>query len=104
MLTREIAIDVVRNYTLEICNSGLNLKGAILYGSFAKGTQHEWSDIDVALVADEFKGLPTDHNYFSHIGIKKPYIRIETNTYPTEYFQKGDPFIEEIKKTGIVII
>ena len=72
MLTQQAAIDTVRNYALEIRNSGVNLKKVILYGSFAKGTQHEWSDIDVALVADEF--------------------------------QESDPFIEEIKNTGIEII
>ena len=27
-----------------------------------------------------------------------------TKTYPTEYFNQGDTFIEEIKKTGIEII
>jgi predicted nucleotidyltransferase len=104
MLTQKTAIDVVEDYTREICNSGVNLRKVILYGSFAKGTQHEWSDIDVALVADEFEGLPTDHRYFSFIGIKKPYRRIEANTYPTDYFKKGDPFIEEIKNTGIEIM
>ncbi|MDR3308712.1 MAG: nucleotidyltransferase domain-containing protein, partial [Tannerella sp.] len=82
---------------------GVHLRTAILFGSFAKGTQHEWSDIDVALVADEFTGLPSDHNMFPYVGIKKPYIRIEAKTYPTEYFLDGDPFINEIKKTGITI-
>jgi len=104
MLTQDAAIDTVRNYAREIRNSGIKIRKVILYGSFAKGMQHEWSDIDVALVADEFEGLPTDHNYFSHIGIQKPYIRIESNTYPTDYFQEGDPFIDEIKNTGIEII
>jgi len=104
MLTQNAVIDIVRNYAREIQNSGVNLRKVILYGSFANETQHEWSDIDVALIADEFEGLPTDHNYFSSIGIKKPYVRIESNTYPTDYFQEGDPFIEEIKNTGIEII
>jgi hypothetical protein len=103
MLTQNVAIETVINFAREIRDSGVNLRNVILYGSFAKGTQHEWSDIDVALVADEFKCLPTDVNYFSSIGIKKPYIRIEPNTYSTEYFISGDPFIEEIKKTGIII-
>jgi predicted nucleotidyltransferase len=103
MLTQNVVIDTVQNYAREICNSGIKLRKVILYGSFAKGTQHEWSDIDVALVADEFEGLPTDHNYFSRIGIKKPYVRIESNTYSTDYFQEGDAFIEEIKNTGIEI-
>jgi hypothetical protein len=44
------------------------------------------------------------HALFPYIGIKKPYTRIEAITYPTDYFQEGDPFIEEIIKTGIKII
>jgi len=104
MLTQQTAIDTVRDYVREITDSGIALKSVILYGSFAKGTQHEWSDIDVALVADKFEGLPNDHYYFASIAIKKPYLRIETITYPTDYFQQSDPFIEEITKTGIKII
>ena len=104
MLTRNAAIEIVNNYAREIKEQGVHLRTVILYGSFAKGTQHQWSDIDVALVADEFEGLPTDIRYFATIAIKKPYIRIEPNTYPTDYFHESDPFIEEIKKTGIKII
>jgi len=104
MLTQQTAIDTVRGYAREIGNSGIALKHVILYGSFAKGTQHEWSDIDVALVADEFEGLPNDHYCFASIAIKKPYIRIESVTYPTDYFLQGDPFIDIIKKEGIVIL
>jgi predicted nucleotidyltransferase len=97
-------MDTVRNYAREIEEQGVHLREVILYGSFAKGTQHEWSDIDVALVADEFEGLPDDLDLFSRIGIKKPYIRIESMTYPTDYFRESDPFIREIQKDGIVIL
>jgi len=105
MLTRDAAIGIVRNYAHDIETHGVRLHAVILYGSFAKGTQHEWSDIDVALVADEFTGLPEDHYLFPYMGgIRKPYTFIETKTYPTKYFLEGDPFIEEISKTGIKII
>jgi predicted nucleotidyltransferase len=105
MLTQNAAIETVRNYALEIEALGVNLRTVILYGSFAKGTQHEWSDIDVALVADEFTGLYCDDgDLFGYVPVKKPYIRIEAKTYPTDYFRQSDPFIEEIKKDGIVIL
>ncbi|MDR0559707.1 MAG: hypothetical protein LBG92_06025, partial [Prevotellaceae bacterium] len=39
---------------------------------------------------------------YKYVSVKKQYIRIESNTYPTEYFRKSDSFIEEIKKEGIV--
>jgi predicted nucleotidyltransferase len=103
MLTQQTDIDTVRDYAREISNLGVALKYVVLYGSFAKATQHEWSDIDVALVADDFEGLPNDHYSFASIAIKKPYVRIETVTYPTDYFHESDPFIDIIKKEGIVI-
>ena len=105
MLTQDAAIETVRNYAHEIETHGVHLRTVILYGSFAKGTQHEWSDIDVALVADEFTGFYfDDSNLFGYVPIKKPYIRIEAKTYPTDYFRNSDPFIEEIKKEGILIL
>ena len=104
MLTQDAVIETVRNYAHEIETRGLQLRTVILYGSFAKGTQHEWSDIDVALVSDEFTGFSfNDHKLLPYFGFKSPYTRIEAQTYPTDYFQNSDPFIEEIKKTGIVI-
>ena len=105
MLTKTDAINTVKNYAHEVCNAGVNLKKVILYGSFAKGLQHEWSDIDVALIADDFSGVGfLDTPRFSRINVKKPYIRIEPKTYPTAYFQVGDPFVDEIKNTGIEIM
>ena len=105
MLTRDAVIETVRNYARDIEAHGVRLYAVFLYGSFAKGTQHEHSDIDVALVADEFTGFTfNDCKLYSGLGIRKPYIRIEEKTYPTKYFLEGDPFIEEITKTGIKII
>jgi len=105
MLDKNAAIEIVRNYARDIVEQGVCLKAVILYGSFAKGTQKEWSDIDVALVADEFTGFFfNDSDLFPNVSIKKTYIRIEAKTYPTNYFQQGDPFINEIIKTGIKVI
>ena len=105
MLTQNAVIKTVKNYAKEVNKAGVNLRKVILFGSYAKGTQHEWSDIDVALVADDFTGVGIlDTPRFSRINIQNPYIMIEPITYPTDYFQESDPFIEEIKKTGIEII
>ena len=50
---RDGVIEIVRNYARNIGSHGVHLRNVFLYGSFAKGTQNEWPDIDVALVADE---------------------------------------------------
>jgi len=105
MLTQDAVIETVRNYAHNIEAHGVRLYAVFLFGSFAKGTQHEWSDIDVALVADDFTGFAfNDCKLIPYMGFKSPYTRIETKTYPTKYFLEGDPFIEEITKTGIKII
>lgn len=104
MLTQKTAIDRVTKFAHEVKKTGLHLRKVILFGSYATNKQHKWSDIDVALVADEFCGVGfIDIDHFVRISIKKPYILIEPKTYPTSYFKKGDAFIDEIKRTGIEI-
>jgi len=104
MLTQNAAIDTVRDFVKDVQALGVHLHKIILYGSYAKGGQHEWSDIDVALVADEFTGVGIlDRKLFSRVNIQDKYMLIETKTYPTAYFQQGDPLIEEIMKTGMEV-
>jgi uncharacterized protein len=85
--------------------SGFPLKQAILFGSYTRNEQRADSDIDLALVADEFVGVGYfDLKHFAHIKVSKDeYSSIETHTFSTTYFQQGDPFIEEIKRTGTTI-
>jgi predicted nucleotidyltransferase len=105
MLDRNAAIGIVHDYANEIKANGVNLRTVIMFGSFANGSQHEWSDIDVALAADEFTGFyPQDIGLIPYKCIRKPYSIIEAHTYPTDYFNHGDPFINEIKRTGIKIV
>lgn len=101
MLTRESAISLVKDFANEIKLTGIHLRKVILYGSYASNRQNEWSDIDVALVADEFTGaVILDLDYFIKIKIKKTYTIIQPQTFSTAYFNQGDPFINEIKQTG----
>lgn len=103
MVTQQTAIKTAKEFVKAIRAKGFNLKKAIVFGSFVRDEQRQWSDIDLALVADEFIGVGYfDSRFFIDIKISdKKYTPIETHTFPTEYFETGDPFIEEIKKTGI---
>jgi len=67
--------------------------------------QHKWSDIDVALVADDFKGIGFyDFDLFGKILIQKPFFNISPRTRNTRDFNPNkDPFVEEILKNGIEI-
>ena len=48
--------DIVLKYVKAICEQ-YEVEAIILFGSYAKGTEHEDSDIDIAIVVDEFNIL-----------------------------------------------
>ena len=58
MLDRNAAIGIVHDYAQDIESHGVRLQEVILFGSFAKGTQHEWSDIDVAFLSSKKSRKP----------------------------------------------
>jgi uncharacterized protein len=40
----------------ELRKNNIDIKSAILFGSYASGNYDEWSDIDLAIVSDAFTG------------------------------------------------
>ena len=106
-LTQQAAINRVRQFIYEIQLRGISLSHVILFGSYARNEQHDYSDIDIALVSDSFEGLSlVDIEPFRDIKIQSPYKLLELHTYNTIDFEHGDNgFIdEEIKPKGIVIL
>ena len=55
MLDKAKARQIAQKYTEEVCNV-LAPKSVILFGSYAAGNPHENSDIDIAVVFDDYKG------------------------------------------------
>ncbi len=102
MVNRESAIKTAKIFIDECRLLGLTFKKVILFGSFAKGTADEWSDIDLLLISDQFTDNIFDNiKLYSKINIKYP--SIETHPYPTKYYYEGDDFIKEISKYAIEI-
>ncbi len=102
------AIRLVQKFINEIqSTTNLNIRHVILFGSYAKNEQHNDSDIDLAIIADEFVGLRIlDNQLIMKLLIKSEYAVIETHTYNTIDFEnRTNPFVEqEIKPKGIVIL
>ena len=96
-------IKQVKDFISMINAAGITLKKVILFGSYAKNKQTKYSDIDVALVADEFSGVsPEDVKLF--MGAMRKYYMVQPQTYNTKDFTPDkDPFVEEILRTGIEI-
>jgi len=82
----------------------LPITQAYVFGSYAKGQQAEWSDIDIALVSDHFEG----NSYYDRRKVSPYAIKIdldlEVHPFRSEEFTKDSPFVEEIIETGIRIL
>jgi predicted nucleotidyltransferase len=103
MVTQQTAINEAQAFILEVKALGINLKKAFVFGSVAHNKQTQDSDIDVALVADEFTGVGfMDIPKFVK-ALRTHYI-IQPKTFTTADFMNGDAFAEEIRKTGIELI
>jgi len=81
----------------------VTIRSIYLYGSFARGTAGEWSDIDIALVSDDFSKNRIDERIRLMKITSNVDSRIEPVPFRTEYFDESDPLVWEIKNTGIQI-
>ncbi len=105
MLTQKAVISQLKKLASEMKLSGIHLTNVVLYGSYSRNKQTEWSDIDVAFVADEFIGIGfEDVKLFARTLVNRSEMNIQPRTYNTKDFTPdSDPFVEEILRTGIEI-
>ena len=106
IISQEEAIEIVKEYIKRVKALGVDIKKAYLFGSFARNHQTEWSDIDVALIGDDFIGFPlTDKTPFRRLHAQPNFSAIETHTFPTASLTNGDAFLNEVVfRTGIEIV
>ena len=100
---RNDIISKVRQFKQLVIDSKFPMKieNVYLFGSYAKGTQREHSDIDVAFVVNKFKG-----DFFKVIPpIWKLRRQVDFRIEPHVVSQDTDfaGFIDEIRRTGIEI-
>ena len=102
MLTKENAIKQATDFILDCLNNGISIEKAILFGSVTKNEQRETSDIDIALISNQFtKNFIYNNRLTSKINIRYPLI--EVHHFNSDYFRNGDPLINEITATGFEI-
>lgn len=98
-MDKEQAIEIARRYKKLVAEK-LPLKALYIYGSYSKGTYHENSDIDIAVVVEKLS-----ENYFEDTPILwklrrkisnliEPVLLIEDN---------NNPLYCDIMKTGTLI-
>ncbi|MBA3046947.1 nucleotidyltransferase domain-containing protein [Patescibacteria group bacterium] len=95
----------IKRYVKTLQEDDLPVKKVILFGSFAKGRQREWSDIDLCIISPKFKDAWSALEYlWSKRKIFDIKYTIEPIGFsPKDFQDKYDSLIQEIKTTGIEI-
>ena len=100
-IDREIMESI--NKYIEKISKYYKIEAIILFGSYAKGTQNEDSDIDIAIISSDFKDIFDD--MADLIGYTwKIDTRIEPHPISKEDYDKiATPFVQEVIDTGIKV-
>ena len=102
IISREI-MESIKKY-IEKISQYYKIEAIILFGSYAKGTNHEDSDIDIAVITDDIK---TDR-FDEEINLMQLRWDIDLRIEPhiisiSDYENNETPFVVEVKNTGIKV-
>ncbi|MBE0655511.1 MAG: nucleotidyltransferase domain-containing protein [Bacteroidales bacterium] len=95
------ALKIAKLY-VETVSSKYNVRQAFLFGSFAKGTYHDDSDIDVAIIVNNVADIIDAQIDLMKLR-RKVDLRIEPHPFMIGDFNKSNPVANEILKYGIII-
>lgn len=96
-------LEKLRQFLRMASASGLHIERALLFGSYAKGIENTWSDIDVALISKDFTGIGFYDRKRINPFLIKVDSRIEPHPYRPEDFTRDNPFVDQILKDAIEI-
>jgi len=94
---------LVYKYIQALEKSDFHIQKAILFGSHVFQNYDEWSDIDIAIISDDFEGVRLKDKE----KIRKITLSVSPMLSPlpfnTENFSDDDPFVRHIKETGLLL-
>jgi len=94
----------IKSYIEQLESIGVHVQQVILFGSYANGKYDEWSDIDLAIVSDDFAG----NRFNDRNKIRKLTLKVNSDISPLPFrpedFNDSDYFVKEILETGIRIM
>ncbi|NIM77920.1 MAG: nucleotidyltransferase domain-containing protein, partial [Candidatus Aminicenantes bacterium] len=92
---------IIKTYIGVIAKNNINIEKMYLFGSYARGTAVDDSDINIAIISDDFSG-----DRFADrrrvVPLRRSIDRrLEPIPYRPENFKENDPLVVEILKNGI---
>lgn len=93
----------VQSFLNKLRLTGFHISKAYIFGSYAKGQEDQWSDIDVAIISPQI----SNDRFEERIRLTELAIsiddRIEPMPFNLDSFSDDDPFVRQIKAEGVVI-
>lgn len=106
MVTRQVNLAPKIDDFVRRLHSAIKVEALILYGSHAKGTADEWSDIDLAVISPDFENAPTwdRQEIIARATVGRAYRIAPIGYASSEYHNPGPhSFLREIIRTGRVV-
>jgi uncharacterized protein len=91
---------IIQSYLKVLEENKIKVVAAYLFGSYIKGTFNKNSDIDLAIVSDDFKKDSMETQLLLMKLRRKVNISIEPHPFLSKDFVIDNPFASRIIKTG----
>ncbi len=95
---------IIKRYLKALEEDNIHVSQAVLFGSRAKKEGDQWSDIDIAIVSENFEG----NRFSDRARIRKTTLSVSSDLSPIPFrpedFAPNDPFVREILSTGRRVI
>lgn len=105
MATRNETLNLVKSYINDV-KTIMPIDKVYLYGSYAKGTENSYSDIDICFFLKEFENKKRHEILLKLVTLGNKYCKdicIEPNVFPLSDMKSDNPFVKEILRTGFEI-
>lgn len=97
-MDKKDALNIAQQYA-SLIKTNFNCKQIFLFGSYVRGTYHDESDIDIAVILKEFEN-PLDIQLELMRVRRKVDSRIEPHPFREKDFNVTNPVADEILKHG----
>lgn len=93
----------VQSFLDKLRLTGFHISKAYIFGSYAKGQEDKWSDIDVAIISPQI----SNDRFEERIRLTELATSIDDRIEPLPFnlnsFSDDDPFVRQIKTEGVAI-
>lgn len=94
----------ITEYVKVLKADNIPIRRVVLFGSYAKGTENKWSDIDLCIISPKFKNPWNALQYLMKKRLNDHTPVIEPiGLSPEDFSDDYDSLVYEIKKNGIEI-